>query len=141
MENKNINYGALNSNGGLIHIGDSNITLQIKGLSILLNDLIVQLETIENLIHQYKPKTALNLLEDLESRIRNNKILDNTTYSKIVFLKSSCKRELREYSVESTAKDFIHSYKLNKDDSKLKETACIEYLNLNEIDKSLRLAD
>lgn len=141
MAIKNVNLGNVNTGGGNAHIGDKYITYQIEGLSILLNDYKDQLEIIEKLIHEFKPRTALGLLENLEGRIKDNDLIDNKIFSKLLFLKASCKRELNEYSVDITAKEFIKSYRLNENDERLKATACIEYINLNDNEKAISLAN
>ena len=141
MVNKNVNLGDVNSAGGDVQIGDNYITYQIEGLSELLNEYKDQLEIIEKLIHEFKPRTALGLLEELEGRIKDKGVKNKKIFSKLVFLKASCKRELNDFSVDITAKEFIQSYRLNEDDEKLKATACIEYVNLNDDEKAVLLAN
>ena len=141
MVNKNVNLGEVNSEGGNVQIGDNYITYQIEGLSELLNEYKDQLEIIEKLIHEFKPRTALGLLEELEGRIKEKDVKDNNIFSKLLFLKASCKRELNDFTVDITAKEFIQSYRLNEDDEKLKAIACIEYVNLNEDEKAVSLAN
>ena len=138
MVNKNINSGSISTEGGNIHIGD-NITYVINDLSILLNDYQKQLKNIEQLLNEFKPKTALSLLEDIEKRINDSQLKNDNITSKILFLKASCKSELREYS--TTANEFVQAYLLNKTDQKLKEKACVEYLNLGDEEKSLELTE
>ena len=140
MTNKNFNQGQINTRGGNLQIGD-NINYFIDGLSIVLNEYKEQLKAIEQLINEFKPRTALKLLEEIESRINESAVRDNKILSKILFLKATCKSELVDYSIKVTANEFVQSYLLNKEDKKLKEKACIEYLNLNKEDKSIVLIE
>ncbi|GAB5472404.1 MAG: hypothetical protein Mars2KO_05030 [Maribacter sp.] len=140
MTNKNFNQGQINTGGGNLQIGD-NVTYFIDGLAIVLNEYKEQLKAIEQLINGFKPRTALKLLEEIESRINEGAINDNKISSKIQFLKASCKSELVDYSIKVTANEFVQSYLLNKEDRKLKEKACIEYLNLDKEEESIQLIE
>lgn len=135
--------GSVDTNGGHFINGNGNAIVNvIDGLSFLLSDYQSQLESINNFIREFKPKTALDLLLDLEKRIKESKIpKDNKIESKILFLKALCKRELENYSKEDSARDFIKAYKLNIEDEELKIRACIEFLNVNDFEKAGRLAD
>lgn len=141
MENKNLNNGTIISD--TVDIGDKTyITNVIEGLSHLLIEYKEQLKKIEGLIYSFKPKTALDFLIDLEIRVKEVEIQDkNKILSKILFLKATCKRELNEFTKEESAKDFISSYRLNLNEIKFKERACVEYLNLDDSEKALILAD
>lgn len=138
MTNKNFNEGQIDTGGGSLHIGD-NVTYIIDGLSIVLNEYKEQLKNIEQLINEFKPKTALQLLGEIEPRINDSAVNDNKISSKILFLKAICKSELIDYSAKTTANEFVKAYLLNKTDKKLKEKACVEYLNLDNPEKSLEL--
>ena len=140
MTNKNINQGEITTESGDVHIGDK-ITNLIDGLSLVLHEYKQQLKSIEQLINDFKPRTALKLLEEIELRITENGINDNLIQSKILFLKATCKSELFDYPIQVTANEFIQSYLLAKDDKRLKEKACVEYLNLDDEKKSLELVD
>ncbi|WP_309609181.1 hypothetical protein [Flavobacterium sp.] len=143
MGNKNINSGTVNTNGGDINIGDNKyITNVFEGLTQLLIEYREQLKKIEELINAFKPKTALDLLNDLENRVTEKEIQEkDRILSKILFLKAMCKRELSGIPKEESAKDYISAYKLNLDEKKFKERACVEYLNLEDYAKSMILAD
>ncbi|MCV9926170.1 hypothetical protein OIU83_00785 [Flavobacterium sp. LS1R49] len=141
MELNNVNLGNIDSGGGGVHLGNS-ITNVFEGLSFLLTEYKQQLEEINNLILSFKPKTALHLLNGLEDRIKNGQAeIDNKIKSKLLYLKALCKSDLAEYSKEDSGKDFIQAYLLNNQDETLKERACVEYLNLKDNVKAIKLSD
>lgn len=143
MEYKNINTGKIDAEN--VEIGDkiyNNVTQVIDGLAFLLTEYKQQLEEINRLILSFKPKTALDLLQNLEKRINESQTpVDNKTKSKLLFLKALCKRELPEFTGEESAKDFIKAYNLCKEDEVLKTRACIEYLNIADTQKAVALAN
>lgn len=140
MELKNLNTGSITANS--VEIGDKNITNFIDGLSFLLVEYKQQLDEISNLILSFKPRTALDLLNGLEDRIKNSQAgIDNKIKSKLLYLKALCKSDLEEYSKEDSGKDFIQAYLLNTQDETLKKRACVEYLNLEDNTKAIKLAD
>lgn len=113
-----------------------------QGLSHLLVEYKEQLKDIEELTDQFKVKTALDLLEKLENRVKDIDHTDkNMILSKISYLKGICKRELHEFKTENVALDFINAYKLNSSDTAVRDRACIEYLNIDEKQKALSLAE
>ncbi|WP_281635617.1 PIN domain-containing protein [Flavobacterium marginilacus] len=141
MELNNVNLGSINSDGGGVHIGN-NITNVFEGLSHLLIEYKQQLEEINNLILSFKPKTALDLLNALDDRIKNGQAEnDNKINSKLLYLKALCKSDLTEYSKEDSAKDFVQAYLLNNQDETLKERACVEYINLKDNSKAIKLSE
>lgn len=142
MEFKNINTGNISAEN--VDIGDKvyNITNFIDGLSFLLTEYKQHLDEINNLILLFKLKTALDLLNGLEKRINDTKAeVDNKIKCKILFLKALCKRDLSEFTIEESAKDFINAYNLNKQDSVIRDRACVEYLNISDLSKAIELAD
>ncbi|WP_427874724.1 hypothetical protein [Flavobacterium sp. MMS24-S5] len=141
MELNNVNLGNIDTNGGPVHLGH-NINNIFEGLSFLLTEYKQQLEEINNLILSFKPKTALDLLNGLEERIKNGEAkIDDKIKSKLLYLKAQCKSDLIEYSKEDSGKDFVQAYKLNNTDELLKERACVEYLNLKDNVKAIELSD
>ncbi|MGB7498824.1 MAG: hypothetical protein WA897_02920 [Moheibacter sp.] len=136
--NKNVNFGNASA-GRDLHIGD--ITNFIDGLSFLLSDYKQQLNKFNELILSFKPKTALDLLEDLENRINQSQVeIDDKIKSKLLYLKALCKNDLPEYSKEDSSKDFVKSYNLNNGDDLIRNRACVEYLNLDK-SKAIGLAE
>jgi hypothetical protein len=142
MEINNANFGIIESGGGSIQLGNNYVTNVIDGLNYLLSDFKGQLKSIEQLINSFKPKTALELLNNLEKRVVEIEIQDkNKILSKISFLKGVCKRELNEYKKEDSAEDFIKASNLNPNENSFRERACVEYLNLNDNEKALIKAE
>src|SRR5690606_8158655 len=140
MGDKNLNTGIINAEN--VDIGDKTITNFITGLSFLLVEYKQQLDEINNLILSFKPKTALDLLNGLENRIKNGQAeIDNKIKSKLLYLKALCKSDLSEYSKEDSGKDFVQAHLLNNQDETLKARACVEYLNLQDNTKAIKLAD
>jgi uncharacterized protein YbaR (Trm112 family) len=141
--NKNIVTGSIETHGGDLINGDNNTIIKIiDGLSFLLTDYRKQIDQFNGLILAFKPKTALNLLIDLENRIKeSNTGKDNKISSKMLFLKALCKSELENFSKEESALDFIKAHNLNNEDEELKTRACIEYLNIDDKIKAVVLAD
>ena len=140
METKNLNTGTIHANN--VEIGDQYVTNVFEGLSFLLSDYQAQIKNINNLILEFKPKTALHLLIDLEKRINESNISKNNKIeSKILFLKALCKRELENFTKEDSAQDFIKAYNFNKEDETIKHRACVEYLNIGDAKKAINLAD
>lgn len=140
---KNIINGIIETKGGDVVNGDHNAFIKIiDGLSFLLSEYKEQLNQINSLILIFKPRTALDLLIDLEKRIKESNVpKDNKIESKLLFLKALCKRELEDFSKEDSAQDFIKAFNLNQGDDSLKYRACIEYLNLSNWTKAIKLAD
>lgn len=136
MEIKNINAGNVNSQGGSVHIGDI-----IDGLSFLLQDYKEQLKSIKSFLNSFQPRVALKLLDELETRVKDSEVKNVTISSKILFLKALCKSDLLEFNSKEIAKDFIKAYNLNNADDEIRNRACVEYLNINENQKAILLAD
>ncbi|MDV3887611.1 hypothetical protein CMT90_11780 [Elizabethkingia anophelis] len=130
--------------GGNAIVGNGNSITQniINGLDILLNEYKEQLTKVSTLLNEFKPKTSLNLLQDLENRIRDKEIVQKELLtSKIFYLKGLCKSEISIYKKEDAAIDFIQAYSTNKNDNTFRDRACLEYLNLEEYEKADVLAD
>lgn len=141
MENKNINNGEIIA-GGNVHIGDVEVKNIFQGLSSLLVEFQEQLRDIEDLANQFKIKTALDLLEKLENRVKEHSHPDkNKILSKISYLKGVCKRELPEFTNENVAMDFVKSYTLNDSHTAVRDRACVEYLNIDQKQKAIEIAD
>lgn len=139
---KNANFGKIDSSGGNIQLGDNHITNVFEGLIHLHTEFKEQLKDIENLLNTFKPKTALELLTNLEGRILDLKIEDrDKILSKVLFLKALCKREVDKSSVVSSANDFIKASNLNSQDEILRDRACVEYLNIGEEKRALEKAN
>lgn len=142
MENKNINSGIIITEGGNSNIGDTYIKNIFEGLPLVLVEFKERLKEIEELTSQFKVKTALGLLENLENRVNDIEHAEkNKVLSKICYLKGICKKEIQEHKIEHIALDFINAYKLNGSDTAIRDRACVEYLNIEENQKAALLAD
>lgn len=143
MTNKNINLGTINTEGGPAQIGDVyNINNYFEGLTSLLNEYSEQIKDIEKLLYDFKPKTALNLFNSLETRAYEKPVNDNNKIkSTLKFLKGLCKSELNNFDAKECALEFIEAYNLNKNDYKLRNRAVVEYLNVSDFVKAQTLAD
>ncbi|MDC7994030.1 hypothetical protein [Altibacter sp. HG106] len=136
----NINTGNVNTNGGAFRVGDT-YNIHLQGLELLLQDYKAQLQGIKLLIDEFKPDTALKQLENLQKRIPDELNRNPKIKSKILFLSATCKRELQQFAIKETAKEFVQAYRLNPTDTELREKAGIEYLNLQEPKKADKIAD
>lgn len=142
MENKNINSGNINTEGGNSNIGDTYIKNIFEGLPLVLVEFKERLKEIEELTNLFKVKTALGLLENLENRVKEIEYVDNNKIlSKIFYLKGICKKELPEFNMKNIALDFVNAYKLNGSDTAIRDRACVEYLNIDQKHKAVALAD
>jgi hypothetical protein len=135
-QNKNINSGSISTSSGNIHIGDV-----INHLSIAYNHAYSELVSqIENFIHTFRPKSALELLSNLESNIAAKSKIDEKIKNNILFLKVTCESMLEPNS-EEVSKAFIRAYNCNKDNFELKEIACYRQYKLKQFDKAILIAD
>ncbi len=142
MENKNINSGNINTEGGDSHIGDTYIKNIFEGLPLLFVEFKERLKEIEEFTNLFKVKSALILLDNLENRVKEAEHGDkNKILSKIFYLKGICKKELPEFTIQNTALDFVNVYKLNGNDAAIRDRACVEYLNIDQKEKAVSLAD
>ncbi|WP_298740164.1 hypothetical protein [uncultured Chitinophaga sp.] len=141
MENKNLNQGTINTDGGAVHIGD-NLSQVFEYLSTLLQEYNEQLKSIEGLIKGFKPKTAFNLLENLEERVnaldagRKEKV-----QSRLYYLKALCKKVQTNSSPAEVFSDFLRAYQLDRNDKILQQNALLAYVNLKDSGKAIELAD
>lgn len=135
-QNKNINTGSINTNGGSIHFGDV-----FNDLSIAYNHAYKELVSqIEIFIQTFRPKSALELLNDLESNIATKEKIDEKIKNNILFLKVTCESMLDPNS-EEVSKAFIRAYNCDKENFELKEIACFRQYKLREFAKAKDLAN
>ena len=134
---KNINQGNISSGGGSVHLGDN----YINDLSTAYNQVYKeQVTNFEKLLHSFKPKTARQLLEQLEIDMSQKERIEDNIKSKIAFLKATCDGFL-DIKEDELSVSLINSYNLNKSDFKLKEIASLEYFKLKQIDRAKELVD
>lgn len=74
-QNKNIINGPVDTGGGDFQVGDNYTILNVEGLPIVLQEYKNQLKEIEKFILSFKPKTAFELLINLEKRIENSGVV------------------------------------------------------------------
>ncbi|GGW24315.1 PIN domain-containing protein [Arenibacter certesii] len=110
------------------------------GLAKLNEEYKAQIDEIEKQILAFMPETALKRIFDLESRIQNSNSFDNPTMSKLVYLKALCKLDLGKER-NNVAQTFIKAYNLHNDKGIIRDRACIEYLNIQEEEKAINLAN
>nr|WP_199161798.1 hypothetical protein [Elizabethkingia sp. ASV34] len=145
MGNKNINAGTVQTSSGNIHIGDNINKIYFEGIPVLLLEYKNQLEIIKKFLDEFKIKSALLLINNLEIKVNDHFTNDlqnkNLLLGKIFFLKALALRELEIGNAQEAAKLFISAYKKQTSDSLFRDRACIEYLNLQENNQALKLAD
>jgi hypothetical protein len=86
-----------------------------------------QINIYESLLEEFKPKTALVLVEELEKRLVEKQLDKNIILqAKIEFLKARCYEKTNEQRTNSF-QSYIKSYLLNKTNKLYKEKACVSY--------------
>lgn len=139
---ENVVSAPINTGGNSIVGNNNTINQFINGLEMLVQEYKDQLTKISTLLSEFKPKTALSLLQELENRIIDKNIdQKDTLKAKILYLKGLCKSEIQTFTKENSAMDFVNAYNLNKNDNSFRDRACFEYLNLAEDEKAKTLAD
>lgn len=102
-----------------------------------------QLEEIKGDIQNFKPKTALERLENIDKRI-NEGIgnVNNNLTAKICYLKASCLTELKSAQIDNkSAELYIKAHNLFPESIEFKVNAGLAYYSLNEITKAEELAN
>ncbi|NIJ44434.1 hypothetical protein FHR24_000873 [Wenyingzhuangia heitensis] len=133
---KNFNTGKIFSLLGDIHIGDNSKNLITQSLQ-------KQIKTIEDLLNQYKVKTSLELLNDLEKSTKSiaESPEKNSILSKVYYLKGFCKHSIHQYQFTEGCKDFIKAYNYDNKELCVKENASIHYYNLENEEKSIDISN
>lgn len=100
-----------------------------------------QLRTYETLLLDFKPKTALILVEKLEVRIlEKTEVNNHIIQSKIEFLKGLCFEQIFEKK-QNSYNCFIKSHELNPTYALYKEKACVTYFMVKDYEKAKTLFD
>ncbi len=108
----------------------------LKDNSPLKDEWFKQIQLYKNLLNEYKPKTALKLVEALETRLNDSNLSSNSILrSEIAYLKGLC-LEMIKNRVTDAYKCFIIAYELNSIKDVVKERACISYYMTEEYDKA-----
>ena len=100
-----------------------------------------QIKIYRSLLEEFKPLTALKLVESLNDRLVENK-LESTPIlqSKIEFLKALCLEQIQEKRKDSYT-SFIRAFELNTKNSIYKEKACVTYYLIKDFPNSKKLSD
>lgn len=134
-----------------LKIIDSNIeSLQLNGKAILealqnhtpiLKECEKQLEAYYELLEDLKPKTAIQLIDALEKRIKENNLdTIQDIQARIHFLKGTC-LEMMKGKINNSYLEFIKAYEMNPDVFAYREKACFCYYRIGENSKSSELVD
>ena len=97
-----------------------------------------RLDTYITTLEQFKPQTALSLLEALEKSFATSKQQpSNELYSQILYQKGICNRFLG--NKDETCQCFISAYTKNKLDIQIKEQAALSYFRIENTTKANEL--
>ncbi len=112
---------------------------ELKNHTSVLREWESQLEAYNNLLDYLKPKTALQLIDALEKRIKENNLDSNShIQARIHFLKGTC-LEMIKGEVDNSYIEFIRAYEMNSVIFAYKEKACFCYYLIGEHSKSSEL--
>lgn len=113
----------------------------LKDNSPLKEEWFKQILIYKNLLNEYKPKTALQLVEALEERLNESNLSSNSVLkSEIEYLKGLCLEMIKD-RVKDAYKSFILAYELNSNKEAFKERACIAYYMTEDYDEAQVLAN
>ena len=117
--------------------------LKKDGPSDLIEEWSKRLDEVTSNIEKFKPKTAFEILERLETRISEKGIsVNNTLKGKIIYLKAVCLNELNlKENSKKSAELFINAYNHCPDNINFKANAGLAYFALGEFDKADKLAN
>lgn len=100
-----------------------------------------QINIYESLLEEFKPKTALALVEKLELRLSEKQLDKNVILqAKIEFLKARC-FEKTNLQRTNSFQSYIKSYLLNKTNNLYKEKACVSYYITKEYESAKFLSN
>lgn len=98
---------------------------------------------VDNDIKNFKPKSALENLEFLETKISSdiklNSRIDNRIKSKFKFLKGICKKEL--WNTHEGNKDIIEAYRMDPINLDLQEKAALSFIEFGEDTEAQKIGD
>ncbi|HEY5391506.1 MAG TPA: hypothetical protein VIJ57_05290 [Hanamia sp.] len=101
-----------------------------------------ELDAIKQLLYQFKPYTALELINKLQERITNHQIKNELFESQILFLKANAISDKNGFGIkEDAAHIYIQAYKLNPNSKDYLRHAALGYLALEEPEKAKSIAD
>lgn len=99
-----------------------------------------QIKIYQKLLEEFKPKTALSLVESLNERLVDNHLETNPILqSKVEYLRALCVEQIQEKRKDSY-KSFIKAYELAPSNKTYKEKACVAFYLLQEFPSAETLA-
>lgn len=120
-------------------VSDQDLKEILKSDGTLKDEWFKQIELYKGLLNEFKPITALQLVEALESRLNTSNLSNNKILrSEIEYLKGSC-LELIKTRVKEASNFFVNAYELNPENPVMKERACVSYFKIEEFDKAQQL--
>ncbi|HMT77544.1 MAG TPA: hypothetical protein PKA44_07505 [Saprospiraceae bacterium] len=116
--------------------------LKKEGPIELIEEWIKRLDEVTSNIEKFKPKTALDIIERLETSISTKGILvEDTLKGKIIYLKAICENEIQSRGIEKEAAEkFITAHNYCPLNFAFKINAGLGYLVLGETAKAVKLA-
>jgi len=98
-----------------------------------------QINKCQQNIESFKPRTALEWLEDLEDELNKAQYVSDSLRGNLSYIKGLCLELIG--AVKDAWTNFTKAYKLNPHNKYYKERACLSYFYLEDEEKSVKLAD
>ncbi|MDR0507263.1 MAG: hypothetical protein LBH32_10695 [Dysgonamonadaceae bacterium] len=129
-----------NSNAVIGDVSNSNIGCTIFNYNNLEPQWINRLETYTKTLHQFKPQTALSLLEELENSFSTSQQKPSKELcSQISYQKGICYRFLD--NKDKMCECFITAYTNNNLNAPFEEQAALSYFKIEETEKANKLVN
>ena len=142
-KNKKLITNSIKQDGDSSNIITGNVSDSFIGCTFNYDNIEPQwkdrLDTYITTLEQFKPQTALSLLEALEKSFATSKQQpSNELYSQILYQKGICNRFLE--NKDETCQCFISAYTKNKLNIQIKEQAALSYFRIENTTKANELA-
>lgn len=142
-KNKELMTTSIKQDGDSSNIITGNVSDSFIGCTFNYDNIEPQwkdrLDTYITTLEQFKPQTALSLLEALEKSFATSKQQpSNELYSQILYQKGICNRFLG--NKDETCQCFISAYTKNKLNIQIKEQAALSYFRIENTTKANKLA-
>ena len=143
-KNKKLITNSIKQDGDSSNIITGNVSDSFIGCTFNYDNIEPQwkdrLDTYITTLEQFKPQTALSLLEALEKSFATSKQQpSNELYSQILYQKGICNRFLE--NKDETCQCFISAYTKNKLNIQIKEQAALSYFRIENTTKANELAE
>ena len=143
-KNKKLITNSIKQDGDSSNIITGNVSDSFIGCTFNYDNIEPQwkdrLDTYITTLEQFKPQTALSLLEALEKSFATSKQQpSNELYSQILYQKGICNRFLE--NTDETCQCFISAYTKNKLNIQIKEQAALSYFRIENTTKANELAE